>query len=194
MIWPTPVRFHPDEAALDVAAAILDRTLTEDVVERRQLALDLDVSQSDLEHGGQFVIRVLVAPGHEPDDALRAIDGVLARFRTQGPTQSAVRSVLHQFVTRIAFRQESIDGRAEAFAEYARLLGEPDGFARDAARYEALDPDAVRRVTNAWLAPARRVVAVVRAYRTMQGAGELVEYARTRESAPAFVDPREDAR
>ncbi len=88
--WPTVPSYHADEPALDVLAAVLEGTASQDRV-YRQLVLDRSLARQVFaahptnELAGSFEVWAYVLPGKKIDDVVAIIDAEIEKLKREGP-------------------------------------------------------------------------------------------------------------
>ena len=166
--WLSPKRFGPDDAALDVAAAILsdgkNSRLYKRLVFDTQIAQDVGAYQDSRTLGGAFQIISTARPGHTTAELQAVIDDELEKLRKQAPDPRELQRAINQIEAsfyRAMERVGSYRGKAEQLNAYFTYTGDPDYFSKDLARYQALTPMDIQRAVATWLATGRRVELVV---------------------------------
>ncbi len=166
--WPTVPRFHPAEASLTSLASVLGghpgARLRRRLIRDLQIARSVRVTQLGREAGGMFIVEVQAAPGVELDSVLVEIDAELRSLSWEGPTAGEVAAARRAAHLSVLEGREVVGGtwgRAGWLAEYWALTGNPDYFAQDLARFDALTAADLRAATLRWLAPRRVVISVV---------------------------------
>lgn len=158
--WDTVPLGHPDEPALDILAQVLSggrgTRLDDRLYFDSSLAIDNSAYQWPSEVAGQFVIYA-TSTAPRLKKLRRVIDKELDRLRARPPAQEEVDRARRQLASGLLDGQESLTTRAESLADCQRLHGTPDCLVEDWKRYEAVTPEDVSRVAQAWLLPERRV-------------------------------------
>ncbi len=165
VVWPGPPAFHEDAAALDLLAHVLSGTrssrLDAELSFRNPVAQSVSASFREYMAGGQFQIDVVLQPGKSLDDALLAIDGVLAELRERPATGSEIARAKNAQETRALFGLERLGGfggRAEQLQTYQHHFGDPGRLGWDLNRYRSVTAEDIRRAQDDWLTPARLMV------------------------------------
>src|SRR3546814_9938139 len=99
-MWAVPGVNSKDMAALDVAAGVLggldSSRLTDQLVRKEKLAVQVSAYNQSLAQLGIFVIQVIVRPGADVDATSKRLDQIIADFLKTGPTEDEVRRVVTQ--------------------------------------------------------------------------------------------------
>jgi len=166
--WLSPKRFAPGDAALDVASAILtdgkNSRLYKRLVYDTQMAQDVGAYQDGRTLGGAFQIISTARPGHTAAEIQAVIDEELEKLRRQPPDARELQRAVNQIEAsfyRAMERVGSYRGKAEQLNAYFTYTGEPNYFAKDLARYQALTPADIQQAVTTWLVADRRVELVV---------------------------------
>jgi zinc protease len=166
LCWPTPARFAPGDAALDVLARVLadgkGSRLYKRLVYDEPLAQDVSASENPSPHGSIFLIDVTARPSSaSPADVLArivaAVDRELDTLRTTPPTADELERARSGIETTFVDGMQTIAGKAQQMNAYDTLTGHPDDFADDLGRYETLQPGDVQAALDRWLPRDRRV-------------------------------------
>lgn len=174
VVWPGPVAYSPDGAALDLLAHVISGTrssrLDQRVSFKEQIAQSVTAYYQEFSAGGQFQIDIVVQPGRTVDEALGAVDEVLASLNKTPPSSDELKRAKNARETGMLFGLERLGGfggRAEQLQTYSHYLGDPGRFEWDLARYRKLTVPDLERVRKKWLGSKRLVVkAVPKAART----------------------------
>ena len=165
MAWLTSPIFKPGDSDADLAADILgggkSSRLYKKLVYEKQIALDVSASQQSLMLGSVFEIEVTARPGHTAAEMEKAVDAELAAFRKDGPTVAELQRARNGTETGMIQGLEQLGGFggvADRLNEYNHYLGNPDYFAKDVDRYEAVTTQSIRAFAESQLKPTARVV------------------------------------
>ncbi len=165
LVWPTVEQFHPDDANLDLLAAVLGggagSRLTKRLVHELQIAQQVSVAQGSMERAGTFNITVLANPGGDLNAIARVVDEELAKLKAGGITAEELDRARAGIETDMANALDSLGDKAQRLAAYTAAWGEPDGFERDLKRYRAATPQSVLDVAKRRLGVGRVVVSAV---------------------------------
>lgn len=168
VVWPGPRAFSEDAAALDILAHVLSGTrssrLDRKVSFEDPLAQSVTAYFQEFLAGGQFQIDLVAQPGRTLDQALAAVDAVLADLRANPPTDEEILRAKNAQETRTLFGLERLGGfggRAEQLQTYNHYLGDPSRLRWDLERYRSVTRSDLERVMKTWLGQARLVVKAV---------------------------------
>jgi zinc protease len=163
--WRSVKAFHDDDAALDVAAYVIagdkNSRLYKRLVYEMQVAQDVSAFQNSQRLDGGFQIVVTPKPGHTPAEMAKLVNEELQKLMADGITDRelarAQNSTRAQFLDRLA----SDLGKADQLNFYNYFVGTPDYARQDAARYDKVTVEDVKRVANAYLGKPRVTLTVV---------------------------------
>lgn len=162
MIWHSPARFAPGDAALDVVAGVLgdgvSSRLYRRLVNEEKLATDVSVYQDSRYLASLFTIDVTAAEGADLDKLEATIDDELHKIEKGGPTEAEVERVRAQAEVRLASATQSMETLAGNLTEYEFYLGTPDGDARTLEELRAVTPAKAREQAASTLDPDARLV------------------------------------
>jgi zinc protease len=148
LVWPSPAAFAEGDADLDLAATILaggkSSRLHELLVFQRKIAQDVRGYQDSNLLGSRFTLVATAKPGHSLDELVTAIDGALARARTEGPTAEELEGARNRQLAGIYRSLDSLEQRADLLNHYQTMLGDPGALARDVGRYRSATVGSVR--------------------------------------------------
>jgi zinc protease len=168
LAWPTPRRFAPGDATLDVLSAVLadgkNSRLYKRLVYDTQIAQDVIAYQESGALAGSFRIVATARPGHTAAELELAIDEEIARLQREPPTAREVERARNQIEASFYRRMERVGGfggKADQLNGYYASGGGPDYFAEDLARYSALTATDVQSAARQWLPAERRVELVI---------------------------------
>jgi zinc protease len=163
--WPTVGAKHEDDHVLDVVAAILSgpRTarLTKALVYDSQAAAQVFARQSTNEDVGEFQVVAVPRPGHSLTELEAAVDTVLQKFLSEGPTAEEMQKATSG--TELGFLRglESNLGKAEQLINGSVFHGDPGYFRKQYQETFSVTAADVKRVANAYLTKGRIVLSVV---------------------------------
>jgi zinc protease len=167
LAWHSPALFAEGDAEADVLASILTHgkssRLHRRLVREKQLAESVSATQQSLTAQSVFQIEAVVAPGKDPSEVQKEIDAVLEEIRRKGVTADEVKRARNRIETGFVAGMQAVGGdggKADLLQVYNHFFAEPNGFARDLARYEAVSADKVQRFAKQYLQPTARVVAI----------------------------------
>lgn len=164
-VWPSAPAYAPDDASLDLLAAVLaggeSSRLVKRLVHEMQVAQSVNATQMSHERAGEFAIEVYAFPGTKLTDIARAVDEEVARLLRDGPTEAELARARAGVEANIFDTLDSLSGKASSISTYAMAWGDPDSFGRDLQRYRDANVDAVRAAAKRTLTRGRVVMSVV---------------------------------
>ncbi len=127
LIWPTVPSNHPDEAALDVLAAVLgglpkENRLFRALVYDRQLAAEVDASHPTLLLSGTFEVELYARPGQKLDELVRIADAEIERLKNEGPTAAEVRKAQNERESALIMGMQSVTRKASVLGTSTWVL------------------------------------------------------------------------
>ena len=163
--WPTVELFHPDDAALDLLSSVLAQgagaRLQKRLVHELQIAQSVSAAQHSMQLAGLLQIEIIAQPGVTLPQIIKVVDEELATLRRDGVRADELTRAKNQIETATADALDSLGGKAGKLSAYQTLLGEPDAFERDLARYRAATAVSLVEVANRRLGKGRVVLSVV---------------------------------
>ncbi len=172
LIWPTVPLKHPDEAALDVLAAIVgglskENRLFRALVYDRQLAAQVDASHPTRALAGTFEVDLFARPRPDarPSDQLAEIINLaeveIERLKREGPTALEVKKAQNARESELIMGFQSVTHKASTLNQYAANFGDPLAYRTELDRVFAVTPEDVKRVAEKYLGPKRIELDVV---------------------------------
>jgi zinc protease len=163
--WPTVGVRNDDDYALSVLASILSgpRTarLTKALVYDSQAASSVAAFESSNEDVGEFSVIVSPRPGHTLTELEVAVDQVLQRMKSEGPTPEEMQKSTSSLELNFLRGLESNLGKANQLIDGAVFHGDPGYFKIDYQKTMAVTAADVKRVANQYLTNGRVVLSVV---------------------------------
>lgn len=162
LTWPTVPVFSADDAALDALSDVLGQgknaRLYKRLVYDEQAAQGVDVYHSSQKLGGYLAVEVVARPGRSLDEIVKIVDEELARVKQAGVSERELMRVKNQ--TEASFygsfqKVGGFGGRADRLNLYSFHRGEPDSFAWDLARTQALTPAQLTDAAKRYLGEGR---------------------------------------
>jgi zinc protease len=161
LAWHGPPSYAPGSAELDVVADLLadgkSSRLYKRLVYELQIAQNVFAFQNAGELGSFLAVVATARPGHTIPEMVKVIDEEMERLRTSPPETRELQRVINGYEADFYDGIERVANRAEQLNAYATTTGNPDYFAEDLARYQALSPADIQAAVLTWLAPDRRV-------------------------------------
>lgn len=163
--WPSSALGTPDDAALATLAAVLAQTgysrLTRVLVQERQLASRVTVSQSGWQHTGEFKLTAEPAPGQTLAAILAVVDSLMADVAAHGPTAEEVEMVRATLMTTWVAGLSAADERAYRLIQGSVQAEDPEHYATYLRRLHEMTPAQVRDAARRHLGSRRVVLSVV---------------------------------
>jgi zinc protease len=170
--WIAPPAYAPDDAPLEVAAAVLAggraTRLYRRLVVQEKVASDVDASVDPNALASMVSVDGTVASGKTTDELEAALDQTLDELGNQGPTPAEVARAKHRLLVSLASELELLNGhggesgRAGMLQRFNHYLGDPGYLPKWVAALEAVTPEDVRRVVANYLGKQSRVTVVTR--------------------------------
>ncbi|MBX2812681.1 MAG: insulinase family protein [Myxococcales bacterium] len=168
IVWPGPKAYHKDSAALDLLSHVISGTqssrLDARVSYRDSIAQSVTAAYFETFAGGQFQIDLVVQPGRNIDEALTAVDEVIASLDSQPITQAELSRAKNAQETRMLFGLEQLGGfggRTEQLQSYQYHFGDPGRFTWDINRYRGVTLDSLEQARRTWLSETRLIVKAI---------------------------------
>jgi zinc protease len=163
--WPTVGVKHDDDYALSVMSSILSgpRTarLTKALVYDSQVASQLAAFQNSAEDVGVFQVIVIPRPEHTLTEVEAAVDQVLQKFISEGPTAEELQKAKSGLELNFLRGLESNLGIANQLLDGAVFHNDPGQFSIDYKKTLAVTAADVKRVAVQYLSRSRIVLSVV---------------------------------
>ncbi|MEQ1919487.1 MAG: pitrilysin family protein [Elusimicrobiota bacterium] len=157
--FPIPGRGKPGSDEASALASILSdgrgARLAQALKEGpRPLAIDIGGGVFGLSETDILILQAIPTPGTTLAELEAAIHAEIARIATHGPDARELARIKAKLRTAVYDALQKVEGVAQSLAEGEAVAGDPDAFiGGEAARIEALDPDAIKRAA-ARLTPA----------------------------------------
>ena len=163
--WPGVGVRSNDRAALNVMGAILsgDRTqwLSQEFVFNRKWASSINIGNGSNEDVGTIDLNVVPTPGSDLTKLEAAIDSVIARFVTEGPTAEQIAKATARIEYGSYSRLQSMLGKATTLASGWIYHRDPAWYLTDLKQTMAVTPADVKRVAAQYLRGNRLVLSAV---------------------------------
>jgi zinc protease len=162
MAWLTPAIYEAGDAESDVLAYILgggkSSRLYKRLVHEKQIAEDVSADNSSLLLGSVFEIEATAKPGVKPEELQKAIDGVLAEFRSQGPSAAELVRARNVLQTGLVESLESFSAVANRLNQYNQYRHDPGYLETDFRRYSEVTAADLKRAAGRELSRDHRVL------------------------------------
>jgi len=159
LAWPSPPRFSPGDAEMDLLGDLLAEgaasRLEQALVHRQTVAQDVEASQVHGDLASEFVVEVTALPGVEPgliEDAVREQIAILAK---DGPTPAELERLITLTEADFIRSKQELLERTDDINLYLSALGDPDRMEWDLDRYKAVSVDSMREAIGTVLDPDR---------------------------------------
>jgi zinc protease len=163
--WPGVAVTSRDRAALNIMGSIIsgDRTqwLTQTFVYDRKWASSISLRSGTNENAGDVDLVVIPNPGADLTKLEGAIDSVIDRFKTEGPTPEQMKKATASIEYGSYSRLQSMLGKAMTLASGWIYHDDPSWYAKDLSETMAVTAADVKRVANTYLGPNRIVLSAV---------------------------------
>jgi zinc protease len=163
--WHAAKNYTADDAALSVLATVLandkNSRLYKRLVYDMQVAQDVGAEQEGYKLDGHFTVVVTPKPGEQPQRMQQLIDEEIARVVKDGITPRELERAQNTVRARFLDQLASVRNKADLLNSYNYLVGEPDWAREDAARFDKVTAEDVRRVAEQYLQKAGRVTLTV---------------------------------
>jgi zinc protease len=162
MAWITPSYYQPGDAESDLLAYILgggkSSRLYKSLVHDKQIAEDASADNSSQLLGSVFEIAATAKPGVKPEVLEKAIDEVLRKFRSEGPSEAELLRAQNVLQTGMVESLESYGAVANRLNQYNQYLHDPGYLQKDFARYSEVTVADLKRAARRELTSSHRVV------------------------------------
>jgi zinc protease len=157
-VWNVPQFGSADANYLSLVASCLGEGKTSRLYKRLvyddQIASDVTVYVDAREIGGQFIVQVTAAPGHNLPEIEKAINEEMARFLKDGPTPEELQRVQTQYLANYLRGIERIGGfggKSDKLAQYQVYTGDAANYKVTVARMRSASPEDLKSAANRWL-------------------------------------------
>ena len=166
LAWLTPGLYQPGDAELDMVSGVLtggkNSRLYKRLVYDMQLAQDVSASQNSSRQGSIYTIIVTARPSTDPAATTLArvtaiVDEEIEKLRQTPPDAREIERARNSIESSYYGRIETIAGKADQLNAYFTATGNPDYFAEDLGRYQALAPNDIQAAIKRWLPADRRL-------------------------------------
>ena len=160
-LYPGAAASDPDNAALDILAAIMSRgqssRLYQSLVYRQQLATNANFSVDAMEEDGSIDITATAAAGKDPAEVLAALDAELNRIRTEPVTEAELAEAKTELLAQDLRQRETPDGRAFLLGRALVAENDPKAPDRRIGEIQRVTAADVQRVARRFLDDSVRV-------------------------------------
>jgi zinc protease len=165
LAFQAPPYGEPGWYAGDLLARVLtsgkSSLLHEDLVYRRELARSVSAYVLPTELTAPLTVVANANPGRSVEELERAIVLHLERLAADGPREEDLERARNRVLSGLYEDLQTLDSRADLLSQHATFFGDPHRAFDEAARYDAVTPEDVRRFARRHLLEAGRVVVTV---------------------------------
>jgi zinc protease len=166
-VWNVPEFGSPEEALLDLAAAVLGQGKTSRLYKRLvykdQIATSATADDDTNEIGGQFDFTLTANPGGDLSKVEKTADEELQNFLKSGPTVAELQLAKTQILgnyARIVERIGGFGGKSDLLARCQTYRRNPDCYKDYLKWVKAATPATVRKAADEWLGDGDYVLEV----------------------------------
>jgi zinc protease len=166
-VWNVPQAYSPDEALLDLAAAVLGQGKTSRLYKRLvykdQIATSATADDGTNEIAGQFDLTLTAKPGVELKKLEMAADEELQNFLKNGPSEAELQLAKTQIsgrYVRIMERIGGFGGKSDILARCQTFTGNPDCYKEYLKQVQTATPAEVKKAANEWLSDGDYILEV----------------------------------
>ena len=177
MVWHTVPGLTPDDAPLDVLAAVLGQgrnsRLYKSLVYDKQIAQSANAFNATRELAGTFQITAVPRRGVTVDSLEAEINREIAAVLVSAPAQTDIQRAYNASEANFIYSLQTVGGfggKSDQLNQYAIFTGNPGFFEQDLSRYKAVTPADVQRVARKYLTENRLVFTVTPLARDAQTA------------------------
>ncbi|HEX3818433.1 MAG TPA: pitrilysin family protein [Chthoniobacterales bacterium] len=150
-----------DEPAFELASEILaggdSSRLYQALVYQQQIAQQVSFNADLHEIGGLLTIRMILASGKSPAEAVKSLDAQVDKFLKDGVPAAELEKAKNQFITGQLLARETDNGKASDLGEAAVIYGDPNRVNTDLATLQAVTATQVRDVLRRYLSGQNKV-------------------------------------
>jgi zinc protease len=162
--WHGPAALGAEATALEVLCNAWAQpgtgALWKRMVYREALAQRVSTWMVSHRRGTELHVTIDLRTGVATERAQRVVEEELARLRSEPFDDAAIARVIRRREASMMWGLQGVARRAVDMQRYLFWYGDPNGFAREASRYRAVDPESARAAAALWLADAGRVTVV----------------------------------
>ncbi len=152
LAWHSDIAYSEDDAELDILSDILSGSknsrLYKNLVFDKELAQDVSAYQFSGKFAGFFFIVATAKPGIKLNELKNEIFNELNKIRKEGITSEELVKSKNGIKSSFIFSMQNIDSLADQINSYNFFLNEPNSFNFDLKRYEDVQVEGIKRVTE----------------------------------------------
>jgi len=161
LAWLSPPARNADDVALSVAAALLSNgdssRLHQALVYRQQIAQRVNFSSDGQADNGLITAFAILASGHKPEEAERAILDEVRTLATTPIAAAELDKIKTKIVTQELGQRQTAEGKAFAVGEAVLLKGDAATVNSDLTALQTVSAEDVQRVLKKYVLDAHRV-------------------------------------
>ena len=157
MTWPTPGRYHADEAPLDALAEIIGQgknSIFYKNLEKTQKVMQARANNSTSELAGEFTFRSVVFPQNTLADIETEFRNALTEFEQNGVSDEALERFKSTYEASFYNQLQSVGswgGKASKLANYETFAKDANYIQKDLQRYLNVTKEDIMRVYNQYI-------------------------------------------
>ncbi|MBA3557575.1 MAG: insulinase family protein [Gemmatimonadaceae bacterium] len=163
--WHSVKYFHEDDGTLDILAYVLagdkNSRLYKRLVYDMQVAQDVSAFQNSGRLVGQFWVIVTPKPGESPARMAQLVNEEVQRVVNEGITERELTRAQNTIRARFLDRLAGVRNKAALLNTYNYFVGTPEYVQKDAARYDRVTAEDVKRVASNYLGKKKVVLTIV---------------------------------
>ena len=165
LAFQAPAYGEPGWYAADLLARVLtsgkSSLLHEDLVYRRELARNVAAYVLPTELTAPFTVVATANPDCRPEELERAVAEHLERLAAEGPREEDLERARNRVLSGLYEDLQTLDARADLLSQHATFFDDPRRAFDEAARYDAVSAEDVRRFARRHLVEGGRAVVTV---------------------------------
>jgi zinc protease len=155
LAWHSQNAFHVDDAALDILSDLLagskNARLTRRLVFELEIAQDVNTMQFSGKYGGHFMIVATAKPGKTLDEIKKIIFEEISILTKENIFLRELERSKNVIKSNFVYSLQNIDTVADMLNLYNFYLAEPNSFNFDLDRYNNVNEEDIKEVTNRYL-------------------------------------------
>jgi zinc protease len=152
LAWPTDMAYSGDDAALDILADLLSGSknsrLYKNIVFEKELAQDVSAFHFSGKLAGHFMIIATAKKGKSVEAIKEEIFKELENIRAKGVSSYEMQKTRNGIRSGFIFSLQNLDTMANQLNYYDFFLGEPNSFNFDLQRYNEVEDDTIKNITD----------------------------------------------
>jgi zinc protease len=156
LAWHSNEAYSDDDAVLDTIADILSGSknsrLYKKLVYEKEIAQDVSAMQISGKLGGIFMIAATAKPGKEINELKNEILNEIDNIQNEGVTERELIKSKNGIKSSFIYSLQQIDNLADHLNAYNFYFNEPNSFINDLRRYESVNNNSIKNITDRYLA------------------------------------------